>query len=537
MDDAPSSDPTDTGRTDGPAPPQGRLPPGLAAGLVFLSSGAVLVLEILALRLIAPYVGVTLETNTAVIGIALTAIAVGATAGGRTADRVDPLTLIGPLLLVSAVAAVLVLPAVRFTGALAGGGNPAAVLLLALVAIFVPAALLSAVTPMVVKLQLADLGSTGTVVGRLSGIGTVGAIAATFATGFLLVAALPTSVILLGLGALLGAAGAALQWRQVFPGGTSGPGGTGNRSGPGGTGRRRPVAMLGALVLAGGLLVLAPRPCDLETAYHCARVVTDPERAGGRVLELDTLRHSYVDLDDPTYLRFAYIQAMASAADVLRPAGEPLDALHVGGGGLTLPRYLAATRPGSRSRVLEIDPGVVRIDRRQLGLRTGADLQVRVGDGRVLLRDEPAGSRDLVVGDAFGGVAVPWHLATRETAREVRRVLRPDGAYAVNIIDGPGGRLVRAELATLRAEFPHVVVASERAAFAGAEGANFVLLASARPLPVSALAARLGERREAWELTDWELLDTARTADFTGGARALTDDFAPADQLLTSSSG
>ena len=489
----------------------GALPPWLAGVLVFLSSGSVLVLEVLSLRLVAPYIGVTLETSTSVIGAALAAIAFGAWVGGRVADLADPRKLLGPALVLAGAATLLVLPLVRWTGRFDRSGDIGGVLLLATAAVFVPAALLSAVTPLVVKLQLGDLARTGSVVGRYSGIGTLGAIVATFATGFILVATLSSTAIILGLGGLLLAAGLAVLVLL----------GLGALRGPGGP------AMLGAFVLLGSLTALAPDPCEVETAYHCARVVEDPAREGGRTLELDTLRHSYVDLDDPTHLEFRYIQGIASLADVLRPPGAPVQALHLGGGGMTLPRYLAATRPGSTSLVLEIDAGVVELDRRELGLRTGPDLQVEVVDARVGLARRPDAAYDLVVGDAFGGVAVPWHLTTVETVREVARVLRPDGVYAANVIDNPPNALVEAEVATFRAVFPHVAVVAAPEDLRGASGGNFVLLGSARPLPLDALRARLSERG-----TGYAVAAGQEAARFAADARPLTDEHAPVDQLL-----
>jgi hypothetical protein len=133
---------------------------------------------------------------------------------------------------------------------------------------------------MVTKLRLTNLSETGTVVGRLSGIGTAGAIAGTVATGFVFVSAVPSSVIMLTLGVLLVVAGGLLSVRLRG---------------------WRPVAASVAVALVGGLATLwGPNPCEVETTYHCASVVSDPERSTGRVLVLDTLRHSYVDLADPT---------------------------------------------------------------------------------------------------------------------------------------------------------------------------------------------------------------------------------------------
>ncbi|WP_029432725.1 fused MFS/spermidine synthase [Blastococcus sp. URHD0036] len=497
-----------------PAPAGARaLPAWIAAGLTFLCSGAVLVLEIAGLRLIAPYVGITLQTNTAVIGFALAAIAVGAWAGGTLADRVDPRRLIPPLVVAGGALVVAVLPLVRFTGEAFSGADAGSVLLLAFVAIVVPAALLSAVPPMVVKLQLASLDETGVVVGRLSGIGTLGGIAATFLTGFVLVAVFPTSGILVGTGLVTVVAGvaAAVYLRR-----------TGEGAG------RLPVALL-VLAVAGTLLAaLAPSPCEEETSYHCARVEADPERPSGRLLLLDTLRHSYVDLDDPTHLEFEYVRAIASVTDVVAPAAEPISALHLGGGGLTVPRYLAHARPGTESLVLEVDPGVVDIDREQLGLETSDELRVRVVDARIGLADEPAGGRDLVVGDAFGGLSVPWQLTTREALEEIDAALTDDGVYVVNLIDHPPLDFVRAELATLRAVFPHVLLLARAPVLAGEDGGNVVAVASRRTLPVEAITDALPERDLAWQVAEGAELDA-----FVGDARVLTDDEAPVDQLLT----
>jgi spermidine synthase len=510
----------DATRTDAPLDdaPLRALPSGLATALVFVASGAVLVLEIVALRLVGPYVGVTLQVSSSVIGIALAAIAYGTWLGGWLADRFDPRTLLAPALVLGAIATAVTLPLVRYGGEWLRGGAAPAVLLLAALAVFLPAGLLSTITPLVVKLQLRELRRTGQVVGRLSSTGTLGAITATLVTGFVLVAAMPSSVIVLTLAVALGGFGFVLGWwlhRQDralrLPGAP------------------RTRAVLAAVGLVGaGLGAVAPTPCDIETAYHCARVDSDPQRPGGRTLILNSARHSYVDLDDPRHLEFAYVQWIAAVADVSHPDGAAVDALHLGGGGFTVPGYLRSTRPGSSQLVLELDGGLVDLDRRSLGLRTDADLRVRVGDARVGLAAEPDDSADLVVGDAFGHLVVPWHLATKELAADVARVLRPGGVYAQNVIDYPPNRFVRAELATVAAAFRHVALIAPPDSLAGRTGSNFVIVASESPLPVEALRSRLNLTAEG----PVTLLSGAELDDFVGGARVLTDDHAPVDQLL-----
>ena len=505
------------GNDPGSDPGGTALPNGFAATIVFVAAAAVLVLETLALRLIAPYVGVTLQTNTAVIGAALMAIAVGAWAGGRAADRSpDAGRLIGPLLLVGACLTLLTLPVVRYVGeATQRSGDASATLLLAMAAVIAPAGLLSAIAPMVAKLQLRDLHQTGTIVGRLSGLGTLGGIVATFATGFVLVAAFRTSTILIGTSVVVAAVGAVAIWYDR------------QRHGRPAAGNALPGAAVALLPLSLLLVAVAPNPCQRETEYHCARVVADPDRASGRTLELDTLRHSYVDLADPQYLEFEYTRAIAAVADSLREPAAAIDALHIGGGGFTMPRYLAANRPGTRSTVLEIDGGVVELGRERLGVADIPDLTTRVGDARTGLQEQPAGRYDLVVGDAFGGMAVPWHLTTREVAEQIRGVLRPDGVYAVNVIDYPPDRFARAQIATLRAVFGHVAFLGAPTTVEGTGGGNHILVASQRSLPLAAIQQGLAQRGP------WLVADEAATAAFAGDAGVLTDAYAPVDQLVT----
>src|SRR4051812_17750122 len=201
----------DATRTEEDAPPR-VLPNGLATALVFLANGAVLVLETVALRLVGPYVGITLQVTTSVISVALAAIAYGAWLGGWLADRRDPRTLLAPALVLAGIATALTLPVVRYGGEVLRGGAAGSVLLLAALAVLLPAGLLSTVTPLVVKLQLGDLRRTGQVVGKLSSVGTLGAITATLLTGFVLVAAMPSKAIVLTLAVLLGVAGLTLGW-------------------------------------------------------------------------------------------------------------------------------------------------------------------------------------------------------------------------------------------------------------------------------------------------------------------------------------
>lgn len=468
-----------------------------ATALVFTTSAAVLVIEILAGRLVAPYVGVSLETYTGIIGTVLAGIAIGTAVGGRLADRVDPRALLGPTVLAGGVLALASVPIVTVLGPAVAGGGPVAIVLLALTAFVLPTAVLSAVSPMVAKLRLGSIAETGSVVGGLSAAGTAGALVGTFATGFVLVAALPSRPIVFALGVLLVVLGVFLWVRQ-------------------GAGRPGPATAVAVLVAA-GLVAASPSPCQRETAYYCATVEVDPERPSGRVLVLDDLRHSYVDLEDPTYLDFRYIRLFAAVTDEVVDDG-PIDVLHLGGGGFTFPRYLLATRPGTVNTVLELDPEIVAIGEERLGLQPGPDLRIRTGDARTNITEEPSGAYDLAIGDAFGSLSVPWHLATVELVEEVARTLRPGGAYVVNVIDGGERRFVRAELATFGAVFDHLALVVPPSATFG----NHVLVASDAPIDLDGIDPADGVVVTGQELDD-----------LIGAAQVLRDDFAPVDQLLT----
>lgn len=482
------------------------LPHSLAVLLVTGTSAAVLILEILAVRLLAPYVGVSLETYTAIIGTILAGIALGAWAGGVAADRVDPRALIPVLLVVGGALAIASVPIVRLLGGEVGpGGVGAPSILLALFGFGPSAAVLSAVPPAVVKLQLRDLELTGSTVGNLSAWGTGGAIVGTFLAGYVLVALAAVTTIIVTIGVVLVLGGVAMWFAR----------------------RAAPASsMLSAIAVAAAATAgtaLADEPCDVETRYYCVSIEADPERPSGRVLVLDDLRHSYVDLDDPTFLEFWYVRRIADAIDAFAPAG-PIDVLSIGAGALTVPRWLETERPGSRQSVFEIDPELIDAIDAELGLPA---VDVVTGDARVGLRGVAYDSVDVVVGDAFGSRSVPWHLATREFVAEIDRVLRPGGTYVLNVIDSPARSFLYAEAATIRQVLPHVAVMLGPS-FADGVGGNAVILASTHPIDTDTWDDARRARGDDGELVS----DLDERLD---GATILTDDFAPVDQLIAGS--
>jgi spermidine synthase len=469
--------------------------------LVFFTSAIVLLLEILAGRLLAPYLGVTLETYSGIIGVVLAGLALGTWLGGRLADQGDPKRLPGPLLVTGGALTLAAIPIIRFLGNFDLGHGPLAILLFAGAAFFAPSVVLSAIHPSIVKLSLTDLDHTGRTVGRLSALGTAGALAGTFFTGFVLVSTLPSRPIVLTAGGLLVAAGLLLAAKPF------------------------PLIPVTLAVCGAAFTWLLPGPCDFESAYFCASVEPAAHRPALRTLVLDGVKHASLEPQNPAHLELAYARTVAAVFSTHRP-GAPVAGLFVGGGGFHLPRYLLVTRPGSSARVLELDPSLLEIAHSELGLPRPPPVSVGVGDARVLLRSEPRSHYDLILGDAFGSQAVPWHLTTREFLSELRGTLTPGGLYVANLIDAPPLAFARAEVRTLRGVFKHVVVIAPGEI---SQATNVILVGSDEELDAGALTDAL----RAFGSTD-VVTSTTRSLDaFVGTAQELTDDFAPVDQLLT----
>ena len=252
-----------------------------------------------------------------------------------------------------------------------------------------------------------------------------------------------------------------------------------------------------------------------------AELIPDTDRDSAFTLLLDGAPQSHVDLADPTHLEFEYVRRMAAAIDLLAPPGRPVRALHLGGGGLTLPRYVAATRPGSAQRVVEIDAALVDLVRRVLPLPAKANIRVRVADARAALEGMRDGGYDVIVLDVFAGTRTPAHLASVEFARQAARVLDPGGTLIANIADGPPLRFARAQVATIRAALPEACLVADAAVLRGRRFGNLVVLAGRTPLPIAGLTRRAAG--------DWFPGRVETDLDrFAGGAAPVTDSVAVA---------
>jgi spermidine synthase len=257
-----------------------------------------------------------------------------------------------------------------------------------------------------------------------------------------------------------------------------------------------------------------------ESGY---RAVIEPDRfvPGSFQLVVDGTPQSHVNLDDPTQLFFEYVARMGHVIDLIRDPGEPITAVHLGAGALTLPRYIAATRPGSRQQVVELESDLVDLVRENLPLPRGAQIRVRHGDAREVVGKFPPGLRgsvDLLIIDIFSGARTPAHVTSVEFYRSAVSLLAPDGIVLVNIADGPPLTFARGQVATLGAAVAHVSALAETQVLKGRRFGNVVLVGSNAALPLDWLPRLLaGGPHPAKAVAGAEL-----TA-FAAGASIVTD--------------
>jgi spermidine synthase len=251
-----------------------------------------------------------------------------------------------------------------------------------------------------------------------------------------------------------------------------------------------------------------------EVDHGTAEIIGDLDRPQGWTLLIDGTAQSHVDLDDPTHLEFEYVRRMGHLVDLIAPPNTPLRALHLGGGAWTLPRYVAATRPGSAQTVVELDAALVELVAHRLPA-DGMGIDVRVGDARAALAATPAGSVDLLVLDVFAGARTPAHLTSTEFAELAARALTPSGVYVANVADGGAAlEFAGSQVAAASAVLAHVAVVVAPDVMRGRRFGNLVLVASAAELPVDALA-----RRTAADPFPARVLDGPDLARFTAPAR------------------
>ena len=234
----------------------------------------------------------------------------------------------------------------------------------------------------------------------------------------------------------------------------------------------------------------------LASSGLIARLDADQWRPGSWVLSIDDTPQSHLDMADPTSLHFEYIARMGHIIDAAFPAGESITALHLGAGALTIPRYIEATRSGSRQQVIEIERDLIDFVRQHCPLPRSASIRCRYGDAREVMESLPKGllgQVDLVVVDVFRGARTPANVTSVEFYSAIKALLTPNGIVIANVADGPPMSFARGQLATLRYVFGDAFGVAEQGVANSKRFGNVVLGALSNgtvPSWVSALAGK-----------------------------------------------
>jgi spermidine synthase len=493
-------------------------------GVVFLTSMGVMIVELVASRLVAKYLGSSLFTWTSVIGIVLGGISLGNWVGGKLADRFSPRKLVPVLLLACSVLTVLIVVLDLALGRLTRipGADTMTVgilvrsVLLIVVLFFLPSSALGTVSPVMAKFALEQESGVGRTVGGIYAVGSLGSIAGTFLAGYLLIPLLGLTANILVVAAALALLSLAMGGRRIVAGAW--------------------VVVLAVLAASGAPDALARSIIEADgggrrlvhagdSAYSYIQVTDKAGPAGiERELRLDALVHNRYDPANPDALLYEYERIYESLTRAIVPSST----LTLGGGGFTMPGYLERHYPRARHVVVEIDPGVVEAAFRWFDLPRDTRISVAVEDARAYV-DRAVGreSFDIVYCDAFNAFSVPAHLTTREFLQKVASLLSPGGAYLVNCIDVfDSGRFLNAFVNTLHSVFPEVAVYAT-AGWTGAARSTFVIAAGQGSLGGESLTgpdgAVVGERVPPERMAGLR----ARN-----GAMILTDDHAPVETLM-----
>lgn len=525
--------------------------------VVFIASFCMLVIEIVAGRIMAPYVGVSLYTWTSIIGVVLAGISIGAYLGGLIADRYPRPSTLGWLLFISGLGAFSISPLTN----LVGGGQfqtslMVRILLITTMIFFIPSCLLGMISPVVVKLTLNNLAKTGNVVGKIYAFSTLGSILGTFATGFFFISWMGTRNILMTVGAILIICAPIfgnffirsrtfkfficllflffviifplavwVGYAAIHPDRIS-----------------LPTSPVGAMKTLYGLAFEFPIDEETyflkESEYYTIKLKRDLTRSDEAPLEaliLDHLVHSYTDLKDPFHLEYEYIRIYEEIVRWQVDKRESLKALFIGGGGYTFPRFIEAKYPGADIDVVEIDPEVTRVVHQYLGVAKGTRIRSFNEDGRwFVMNCKERGEYDFIFGDAFNDLSIPYHLTTQEFATQLKALLKPEGLFLANVIDSfKVGQFMPSYIRTLEEVFGkgnvHLLILSSDYDHIGIS--TCVIVASPKKLDMNNFVrtVKQGDKEMTSHVMPPERLQQYLSERYSV---ILTDDYVPVDNLI-----
>ena len=491
---------------------------------IFISSAILLVLEITAGRLIAPYVGITIYSWTSIIGVILAGLSLGNWIGGVMADRGSSEKTTGIVLAFAAVFSLLSLLSLTMVAPVLQASELDLIsssFFYVLSMFFIPSVLLGIPTPLLTTLALGLDKRTGHIVGRMHALAALGSITGTFITGFFLIQYIGSRNIVVFSAVIL------LMLSIPF--------------------FRRSSALLMVMLLvtslAAGLTYARHgfnNPCEFESDYFCVRVVDasdDVPFGEATALILDHLLHGINHKQEPALLVSPYVHVMQElvlqhfsedSEDSLNSLNS-LNYFFAGGGSYTQPRAVKADYPRAKVTVAELDPMVTGIVQQKMYVDT-TDMNVIHGDARNILQRLENEKFDVVVTDAFHDIAIPYHLVTREYVQLVKSRMKPDGLFTTNVVDVfPDPRMVKSMIKTLQTTFKHVDVWLYKLPDKP-QRMTYVLAASDRQMiDAEFFIARKGQRRN-WYKVNVPLLAAGTPLH---ELPVFTDDYVPVERMIS----
>jgi spermidine synthase len=494
--------------------------------IMFIASFCTLVIEMVAGRILAPFVGVSIYTWTSIIGVILAGISIGAYIGGKLVDRFPFRKTLGWLLLLSGIAALTIIP---FTNLIAAYrfNMPLMIriFLVTTVIFFLPGCILGTISPVVVRLTLKNLDNAGSVIGKIYAVSTLGAIIGTFATGFLLISWMGTRSIILTMGIILILA--ALLSGALFK-------------------TRKAIAVFviiaapciwGVYAFAFKIPLRENTYFYKESDYYTIKLMTttsSDQKTSLQAMVLDNLIHSYVCLEDPLHIEYEYERIYSDVLKWKFKKDENFKSLTIGGGGYTFPRYMEVVYPKAQIDVVEIDPEVTNIVYKHLGLSANTRIKSYNTDGRWFVMNCKE-KYDLIFTDAYNDLSIPYHLTTKEFAAQLKSILNPDGIIMSNIIDNfQVGAFLPSYIRTLREVFgpKKVYLLSVSPNFENTRISTFIVIAGNGNLDIKDFDAHVKSNlrgNSTSVVVPDHLMDEFMTK---RSAITILDDYAPVDNLI-----
>ncbi|MBA4416921.1 MAG: hypothetical protein C0392_03265 [Syntrophus sp. (in: bacteria)] len=494
--------------------------------ITFIASFCTLVIEMVAGRILAPFVGVSIYTWTSIIGVILAGISIGAYIGGKLVDRFPARKTLGWLLLLSGITALSIIP---LTYLVASYRFPLSLMLriflVTTIIFFLPGCVLGTISPVVVRLTLKDLDKAGNVIGKIYALSTLGAIIGTFVTGFFLISWMGTRMIILSMGIILLLA-------SVFSGSLFKT--------------KKSVALFIIIALpcvwAIYSFLYKPKLTDQtylyrESDYFTIKLInttSNDKTTPLQAMVLDNLIHSYVSLDNPQHIEYEYEKIYSDVLKWKFGKDQAFKSLTIGGGGYTFPRYMEVFYPNAQIDVVEIDPEVTRIVYSHLGLPKDTRIRTFNTDGRWFVMNSKD-KYDLIFTDAFNDLSIPYHLTTKEYAQELKKVLNPDGIVMSNIIDNfQKGAFLPSYIRTLREVFgeKNVFLLSVSPDFKNTQISTFIVVAGNGNIDIKDFDARVKSHLKGHATS--ALVPEEMMEEFmkTRHSIVIRDDHAPIDNLI-----